>query len=372
MFYLNKTMEGSNKQGTSHVNNSTTQTWNNATVYLQQEDKIPTDPNDLPNFMRLMEIDPDKLYLMPIESYQKQYTQLCYDKLPLVSSTPDNTIINTNNNNNNNNQKKSLSIDIRNIVMTIILHDYYDSTKLYNISLPALRKNLLEYGVTYNRKKFKDVQLSLAEPFNLSAFIFSRGQLDFKGGTSLLRVYLTAEFLLSKFRSIFGERAFKITSKSIKNIVSTSEFDFCPSTDELAKAYPNSLSKVTNEKFPGAHFTMSDPVKGTNIVFLIFDNPKVICVGANNFENMRMAFEDFYQKAKSLPPFDPNLHGKKRKRNVRSKKQNANTTNISSLKIVSDAPKRIYKKRRQYIKKDEDEIAIIEEGGEKNTNSNVK
>lgn len=296
----------------NEINNSA------ATRYIPRVKPIPSDPNELPGFLHLMQIEPSALHIMPLEEYQTKYEPLCYDKLPLEPPTVK--------------PSRDIYIEIRNIVLTIILKDK-ETNELFVLPLKHLRKMFAHLGVTYYRKKFSGVLVPFAEPFNLSLFIFERGQIDLKGGNSLIQSYLAAEFILWHLSENKNYRdRFYVDSCSIKNIVSTSVFDFAPSTHELAHSTKNPNFAIhPNQKFPGVHVRFTDPVNThSNIGFLVFDKPNVICVGSNRYENMRVAFEEFYTLARSLPPYDPtaaaNSPHKKKPTKKRKRSTDDNTT----------------------------------------------
>lgn len=269
---------------------------NNNNRYLPKKTTFPSNAHKLPKFMQKMGLNPNDLYVMDLTSYINNYERLCYTSIPLLVGE-------------GTGRAAKLKIDVKNIVMTLqlaVLSKESGKEVPLSLLLKKARKAFIGMGSSMNQKKFSCVSFSLAEPFDLSTFMLARGEVEFKGGNSLISLYLSAEFILKTLATVYPSIRIQRDSLQVKNIVATCNFDFSPSTAQLKRAYPdNIISKDREDKFPGAHFQIKLKRPGDsveyNAVFLIFDKPVVICVGCNNFENTKYAFQHFYHLARDFP-----------------------------------------------------------------------
>ncbi|XP_074319111.1 TATA-box-binding protein 2-like [Silene latifolia] len=165
---------------------------------------------------------------------------------------------------------------IQNVVSTVNLN--------CELNLKAIA--LHARNAEYNPKRFSAVIMRIREP-KTTALIFKSGKLVCTGAKSEAQSKLAAR----KYARIVQKLGYsvKFSDFKIQNIVGSCDVKF-PIKLELLKAYHETFARYDPEIFPGMIFRMVKP----KIVLLIFVSGKVVLTGAQDKEQIYVAFENIY------------------------------------------------------------------------------
>lgn len=175
-------------------------------------------------------------------------------------------------------------INIENIVVTTQITNELDINKLSEV-LPDSK---------YNPDEFPGLILRFKEP-KTAALIFSSGKVICTGAKSIEEANNTINNLISRLKNLGISINEKIDIK-IQNIIASSDLKKDLQLRLLAEALMPENVEYKPEQFPGLVYRINN----LGIVLLIFSSGKIVCTGAENFENINNAIETVKVKLTSL------------------------------------------------------------------------
>jgi transcription initiation factor TFIID TATA-box-binding protein len=175
-------------------------------------------------------------------------------------------------------------VTIENIVAST-----YISEKLDIENLAKVLEN-----VKYNPDEFKGLSLYFDVPKSI-VFVFPDGKIVCTGAKSIDDI----EDLMLKTINMFEEVGVSVNDEpeaEILNIIASSEFNIDLNLDNIANNPLLENVEYNTDKFPGLVYKIDE----SEIVLLIFSSGKVVCTGANKYEDASDAINSFEDKLTSI------------------------------------------------------------------------
>ncbi|MEJ5293547.1 MAG: TATA-box-binding protein [Candidatus Methanosuratincola sp.] len=174
------------------------------------------------------------------------------------------------------------SVRIENVVASVTMNQ--------TIDLDAISGNVP--GVEYNPEQFPGLVYRISKP-RTATLIFSSGKMVCTGAKSIKEVHNAVKKIIKNLKDrnivIIGTPEIMI-----QNIVASANLNAEVNLEKAAFLLENVMYEP--EQFPGLIYRMDSP----KVVLLIFSSGKMVCTGAKQEDEVRVAADKIYQKLKDL------------------------------------------------------------------------
>jgi transcription initiation factor TFIID TATA-box-binding protein len=147
-------------------------------------------------------------------------------------------------------------------------------------------------GVEYEPEQFPGLVYRIKKP-RAAALIFSSGKIVCTGARSLKEVKEAFKKIIRVVKKA-GTKVPKGFKIEIENIVASAKLDANLNLDTIAFSLEE--SEYEPEQFPGLVYRMDEP----KVAFLLFGSGKIVCTGARNIKDVKVAIKKIYRKLKSI------------------------------------------------------------------------
>lgn len=174
------------------------------------------------------------------------------------------------------------SFKIENVVASVTMNQ--------NIDLDAISGNVP--GVEYNPEQFPGLVYRISKP-RTATLIFSSGKMVCTGAKSSKEVYNAVKKIIKNLK----ERNIVIIGTPeivIQNIVASANLNAEVNLEKAAFLLENVMYEP--EQFPGLIYRMADP----KVVLLVFSSGKMVCTGAKEEDEVKVAVDKINFKLKEL------------------------------------------------------------------------
>jgi len=144
----------------------------------------------------------------------------------------------------------------------------------------------------YEPEQFPGLVYRIKNPKS-AALIFGSGKIVCTGARSLEDVKTVFKKVVQIVRSS-GTRVPRNFKMQVENIVASARLDANLNLDKIAFNLEN--SEYEPEQFPGLVYRMTEP----KVAFLLFGSGKIVCTGARNINDVKIAVEKVSKKLKQI------------------------------------------------------------------------